>query len=157
MKYRLNYDKCFIAAHSEKDALEVDGHKIMDIAIYFEYRVFDKDTGEELFFTAEKISDDSFDMEQYIDGYPLNDFFRCEYDKNSSTGYIMKPTAVNKKSKYRVEYEICDCYWYGFELDCEQISYEKFCDLLLTYPDYFDTTTNKPCQSGAFGWRKVID
>lgn len=155
MKYRLNYDKCFTVSSVSDIKPQINGHEIMDIAIFFEYRVYDKETGDEIFFTVEINPEDDSDMEQYIDGYSLNEFFRCEYDRNTSTGYTMKPTDINIKSKYRVEYVVTDCYCYGYELDCEQLSYEQFCNILLTYPDAFDYSNNKPCQSGAFGWREV--
>ena len=155
MKYRLNYEKLFVAMNSNGEHLKVNGNIITSMSVYFEYRVYDKQTGEEILFTAD---DSRTDHERYLDGFSLNDYFRCDYDASSHTGYIMKPTAINKTSRYKVEYVVDECFRYGEETGiAEKISHEKFCELLLTYPDYFDTTDNKPCQSTAFGYSEVSE
>ena len=156
MKYRLNYEKLFIAMNSNGEYLKTEENVITSISVYFEYRVYDRQTGEEIFFTADETNRNRTDHERYLDGFSLNEYFRCDYDGSSHTGYIMKPTAINKTSRCRVEYDVDECFWYGEEMGiAEKISHEKICELLLTYPDYFDTATNKPCQSSAFGWREV--
>lgn len=152
-KYRLNYDKLFIAK-AGIEGFEYMGEKIEALQIFFEYRVFDK-TGNEKFFTC---SDDKDMEEQLVDGYDLNCFYRCSYDRNSNCGYTMTPTETAEKSSFNITYNVDRC----FKVLCDKaepilISYEEFCDILLNNAEHFDISGNKPAQSVAYGANEVVD
>ncbi len=155
MKYRLNYDKVFSVGDPDR-MKSIYGRKIIDLSIYFEYRVYDRESGNEILFTADDGTTGD-ELEKYIDDFSLNDHFRCSYDSKSRTGYVMRPTAINKNSSYKVEYVVDSCYVYNEENEiAEKISHDTFCDILLTYPEAFDIPCNRPCACTSFGWNEVI-
>lgn len=150
-KYRLCYDKTFIAKRCI-EGFEYKGEMIEALQIYFEYQVLDK-TGHEKFFTC---SDNEEMKEQFIDGYDLNSFYKCCYDRNSKCGYIMTPTEIAKKSDFNVIYSVDSC----FKVLCDEayptlISYEEFCDILLNNAEHFDISDNKPAQSVSYGANEI--
>ncbi len=99
-QYRLLYDKLFNAFPS----IDVNGKTVTSVSLFFEYRVYDK-TGTEILFSCT----DSEDMrEQYLDGYSLDDYYMCSYDKDK--GFKMEPTDIADKSQCRVEYSLYSCY-----------------------------------------------
>ena len=155
-KYRMNYDKCFIAMNSKGESLVINGDTIMDMSVLLEYRVYDKETGQEIFFTC---PDSEEPKESFLDeGYSMNAYYRCDYDREK--GFVITPTDVCKNSKYRVEYSVRPSYEIGVtkgERVCGvplsegvEIPQEQFYSILKDYPDYFDTTTNQNSQSGAY-------
>lgn len=148
-KYRLGYDKCFLACNAEGKELELNGEKIMDVSILFQYRVYDKGTGEEVLFSC---NEDDTPQEQQIDGHCLNDYFVCSYDRTQ--GYIMTPTALQATSKYRIEY-IADSYAKSvIRTSCyaesELIDKETFMKILTENSEFFDSSDNRSAQSGAY-------
>ena len=149
--YRLSYDKCFIAMNSKGESLVIDGETIMDMSFLVEYRVYDRITGEEVFFTCP-------DTEEPRE-HNMNVYCRCAYDREK--GFILTPTDACKNSKYRIEFivdeESCTkgvesgTVLFGYPVsDSVFLSFEEFVGILKQYPDYFDTTTNQNAQSGAY-------
>lgn len=163
-KYRLEYDKTLIAQNKKGKSLVLGDEMITDISIYFLYRVFDRKTGKEIFFTCR---DDEEPKEQTVDGHTLNAFWRCDY--NRKTGYVMIPTQTNTESNYRVDYEVSGCFKgvirkgeveviAGVPVSqSEEFPLEECIKLLKNYPEYFDTSTNQWAQSCAYSCRFVKD
>ena len=144
-QYRLAYDKLFTVSPS----ICFEAKTITDISLLFEYRVFDKTTDEEYFFTC---SDDEEMKEQYLDGYSLNAYYKCSYDKDK--GYKMEATPIAEKSKYRVEYRLDSCS-IGIDVG-KNYSHEEEIDtdtcMKLLRDNYFslDNTNNQSTQSVAY-------
>ena len=150
-KYRLNYDKLFIAKGGI-EGIEYKGEIIEALHIYFEYQVFDK-TGHEKFFTC---SDDEEMAEQLIDGHCLNSFYKCCFDRNNKCGYTMTPTEIAQKSDFNVIYRVDSCFKVlRDEAYPTLISYEEFCDILLNNAEHFDISDNKPAQSVSYGANEI--
>ena len=150
-KYRLNYDKLFIAKNG-MEGFEYKGEIINALHIYFEYSVLDE-TGYEKFFTC---SDDEEMEEQLIDGYDLNSFYKCCFDRNSKCGYSMTPTEIAPKSNFDVIYKVDSC----FKVLRDEaypilISHEELCDILLNNGEHFDISGNKPAQSVSYGANEI--
>ncbi len=150
-KYRLNYDKLFIAKGGI-EGFEYKGEIIETLQIYFEYRVLDK-TGYEKFFNC---SDDEDMKEQLIDGYDLNSFYKCCFDRDSKCGYTMTPTEIAEKSDFDVIYNVDCCFKVlRDEAYPTLISYEEFCDILLNNAEHLDISGNKPTQSVSYGANEI--
>lgn len=150
-KYRLNYDKLFIAKGGIK-GFEYNGEIIEALHIYFEYQVLDE-TGHEKFFTC---SDDEEMNEQLIDGYDLNSFYKCYFDRNSKCGYTMTPTKIAKQSDFNVIYRVESCFKVLRDEDYPSlISYEEFCDILLNNAEHLDISDNTPAQSVSYGANEI--
>lgn len=153
-KYRLCYDKTFIAKRCI-EGFEYKGEIIEALQIYFEYQVFDK-TGNEKFFTC---FDDEDMKEQFIDGYDLNSFYKCCFDRNSKCGYTMTPTTPTKQveeSGLNITYNVDSCFkMLRDEAYPTLISYEEFCDILLNNAEHFDISDNKPAQSVSYGANEI--
>ncbi|MDE5771329.1 MAG: hypothetical protein K2I06_06835 [Ruminococcus sp.] len=149
-KYRLNYDKLFIVKGGI-EGFEYKGEIIEALQIYFEYRVLDK-TGYEKFFIC---SDNEEMTEQLIDGYDLNSFYKCSFDRSRKLGYSMTPTEIALKSDYDVVYNVDCCFKVLRDEEYPiLISHEEFCDILLSNAEHFDISGNKPTQSVSYGARK---
>ena len=150
-KYRLNYDKLFIAKGGIK-GFKYKGEIIEALHIYFEYQVLDE-TGHEKFFTC---SDDEEMTEQLIDGHCLNSFYKCCFDRDSKCGYTMTPTEIAEKSDFNVIYNVDCCFKVlRDEAYPTLISYEEFCDILLNNAEHLDISDNKPTQSVSYGANEI--
>lgn len=150
-KYRLNYDKLFIAKGGI-EGFEYKGEIIEALHIYFEYQILDK-TGHEKFFTC---SDDEEMTEQFVDGYNLNSFYKCCYDRSRKLGYTMTPTEIVLKSDYDVVYSVESCFKVLRDEEYPiLISHEEFCNILLNNAEHFDISDNKPTQSVSYGANEI--
>lgn len=164
-EYRLAYDRVFLAWDKETNKHPIfEGQVLSDVSFCIEIRVFDKETNKEILFAC---GDDEQPAEQKIEGVCINDFFRCEYDREN--GYVIKfvvKDELHKKvaDKYQFKYYIDaeNCYK-GIEkreafTDTESISLLTFLRMLKEYPQYFDNIDNKPAQCCAYAvWVKGED
>ncbi len=141
-KYRISYDKYFTC---KNDYIKYKNEEIDGIAIYFEYHIKDKKTGKEIFFTCE---DEPYEQ-RFID-HSCNSFYRCDYDKNSDTGFTMTALSYKDLKNYEITYTVDSCFkWLGWS-NPVSISYEEFIDILKNNSDAFDYSNNKPAQSTAY-------
>lgn len=151
-KYRLNYDKLFITKDCH-NGFEYKGEMIMALQIFFEYRVLDERTGYEKFFTC---SDNEEMTEQLVDGYPLDSFYKCCFDRSSKCGFTMTPTNIADKSGDDIVYSVESCFKHlRDDSSPTLISYDEFCDILLSNADQFDISDNKPAQSVSYGANEI--
>lgn len=143
-RYRICYDK-MIVAHGE---LKINGHLCGGLAAYLEYQVFDKSTGDEIFFTC---GDDEEPSEQKVCEHYLNDFYDLAYDKDSGFTIIPAEELKNLKDcevKYRLSMfaKSIDINDNGLYEDVS-ISEEQFIKILKENRESFDNADNNYAQS----------
>ncbi|MCR5021556.1 hypothetical protein [Ruminococcus sp.] len=141
-RYRICYDKMLIT----KGDLRINGELYGGVAAYLEYQVFDKATGEEIFFTC---GDDEEPSEKKVCEHYLNDFFDLAYDKDN--GFTIIPAGELKELndcevKYRLSMfaksiDINGC------LEDIPISEETFVNILKDNPASFGTADNNYAQN----------
>ena len=92
--------------------------------------------------------------EQTVNGYYLNDFYKCYY--NSKLGYEMIPNEkILAFCQNDVVYKVDRCYKWKSGLDCPiEINHNEFCDILVNSSEYLDITDNKPTQNCAYCCKK---
>ncbi len=151
-KYRLGYDKVFLAHPSIKMGNEV----LAGLSIFIKYKLFDINSDLEIAFTEEDqaigigkyISEDEKYVE--LDDFYMNDFIKCSFDKDYQ-GYIKIEEINNERLEqwgYRLEYEISSynkdvytnerCSW----ADPKKISKEEFEEILSENLNNFDNEDN---------------
>lgn len=153
-KYRLGYDRVFLAHPS----IKIENEVIAGLSIFIKYKLFDINSDLEIAFTEEEqaigigakyISEDEKYLE--LDDFYMNDFIKCYFDK-AYQGYI-KLEEINKEKLeqwgYRLEYEISsynkDVYTDEtyIRADPKKISKEEFEEILSENLNNFDNDDNK--------------
>jgi hypothetical protein len=141
-RYRICYDK-MIVAHGE---LKINGHLCGGLAAYLEYQVFDKSTGEEIFFSFD---DTDTPREEKIEGHYLNDFYDLAYDKEN--GFIIIPSDELKELKDHVIKFRVGMFTKSIDnngcLEDVSITEEQFVKILKDNPQSFDTADNNFAQN----------
>ena len=154
-QYRIEMDKLFIASGN---GINIGDEVIMGMSVNFEYGFFDKNTGDENFFTCE---DNDEPVVQLLDGHDINEYYSCNYDREK--GYIMQPTELSKNSRYHIEYR-ANCFYksvrkgelFGAPLNENvPISKKDFIKVLTEHPEIFDTSANVNAQSTAYGYHLI--
>ena len=152
-KYSLAYDRVFLAYSKQGEKLIINGETISDVSVCVRVNITNKQTDETLYFTC---SDDEQPTEQLFEGHTLSEFFRADYDREY--GLLINPTDICRQyqDRYRISFfvepELC-CK--GVEnrpciSDSTPISMNECISILKDYPEYFDTTDNKPAQCCAY-------
>jgi hypothetical protein len=141
-RYRICYDKMLVA----KGDLNINGELYGGVSAYLEYQIFNKTTGEEIFFTYE---DTDTPREEKIEGHYLNDYYDLADD--NVNGFIIIPADELKELKdhdvkFRVgmftkSIEINGC------LEDISITEEQFVKILKDNPQSFDTADNNYAQN----------
>lgn len=138
------------------------GKTIKAIAIYFEYMIYDKKTGKQVFFNCE---DEEYPEPQLIDGHDIDEYYSCDFDREY--GYIMRPTELNENGRYRVEFRVngyphCEVYYVdpfsSDEIDFdehEDILENEFINLLKENAEAFDSPKNVNVPSTCYDYIEV--
>lgn len=159
LQYRVGINKTFVAAG---EGVKYGDKVIKAVAVYFEYLIFDKTTGEQIFFSTE---DNEYPEPQLIDGHDLDEYFSCNYDREK--GYVMKPTEICNNSRYRVEFRVNghpahEVYYVDPFAKDEIEFYEKdnvlkseFIKILKDNPDKFDIPANVNARSFCYDYNEI--
>lgn len=147
-KYRIAYDYIFSPKMLDK-GIYYKGEHISCLAVYMIFKVINKSTGEEIFYT----DDQELGFINHNKRYYASDFYQCVIDKDKLFKMIPNEKLFNE-SDYDVQYEIGDFFKWLEPKDSEQIvveplyiKYDEFIDILKNNFNEFNNSNNKPTQS----------
>lgn len=147
MKYRLRYDRTFLA-NPKYAPISKNGVSWSDIAIFFEIKV--KLNGEELLFFCEEGENPS---EKLLNGYYPNSLFRVEYDRKD--GYKLSKTKYAEDSGFELEFTPVSAATWKTANEPVNVSVDEAIAMLKAHPEMFDFPDNRPAQNCAYDVKVV--
>ena len=156
-KYRLGYDKVFLA----HPAIKMGNEILCGVTLDIQYKLFDISSGLEIAFTEkdQSIGKGVQAISEYaeIEDYYMSDFLKCSFDKNYE-GYVKFEIINEEKLKqwgYRLEYKISS---YSKDVVCDErgncepkdITKEEFYKILSENISNFNNSDNINTQSCSY-------